>query len=95
MELTIQLALQQGIAAHKEGRLQEAERLYRSILQAQPTHYKALNNLGAILLKLGRLDEAELSFKKAIEYKTEFEVAYYNLGIVLEKLDRLEEAEER
>jgi hypothetical protein len=36
MELTVDQALQQGIAAHKEGKLQDAERLYRAILQAQP-----------------------------------------------------------
>ena len=36
MELTIEQALQQGVAAHKEGKLEEAERLYRAILQSQP-----------------------------------------------------------
>ena len=35
MELTIEQALQQGVAAHKEGKLQDAERLYRAILQSQ------------------------------------------------------------
>ena len=38
MELTIDQALQQGVAAHKEGNFQEAERLYRAILQSQPKH---------------------------------------------------------
>ena len=38
MELTIEQALQQGVAAHREGKLEEAERLYRAILQAQPLH---------------------------------------------------------
>jgi hypothetical protein len=32
MKLTIEQALQQGVAAHKEGKLEEAERLYRAIL---------------------------------------------------------------
>ena len=32
MKLTIEQALQQGIAAHKEGKLHDAERLYRAIL---------------------------------------------------------------
>ena len=36
MELTIEQALQQGVAAHREGKLEEAERLYRAILQSQP-----------------------------------------------------------
>ena len=38
MELTIEQTLQQGVAAHKEGKLQEAERLYLAILQSQPLH---------------------------------------------------------
>ena len=38
MELTIEHLLQQGVAAHREGKLEEAERLYRTILQSQPLH---------------------------------------------------------
>ena len=33
MELTIEQVLQRGVAAHKEGKLQEAERFYRAILK--------------------------------------------------------------
>ena len=36
MELTIDQALQQGVTAHREGKLQDAERLYRAILQSLP-----------------------------------------------------------
>ena len=93
MEMTVDQMMQQAKLALNESKLEEAEFLFQNILQAQPTHYKAHNNLGAILLKLGKLDEAEVSFKKAIEYKPEFEVAYYNLGIAQEKLGRSDEAE--
>ena len=93
MEMTVDQMMQQAKLALNESKLEEAKFLFQNILQAQPTHYKAHNNLGSILLKLGRLDEAEVSFKKAIEYKPEFEVAYYNLGIALEKLGRYDEAE--
>ena len=93
MEMTVEQMMQQAKLALNESKLEEAKFLFQNILQAQPTHYKAHNNLGSILLKLGRLDEAEVSFKKAIEYKPEFEVAYYNLGIALEKLGRYDEAE--
>ena len=37
MKLTIEQVLQRGVAAHKEGKLQEAERFYQTILQSQPT----------------------------------------------------------
>ena len=48
MELHIEKALQQGIAAHKEGRLQDAERFYRTILRAKPEHSHANHNLGVL-----------------------------------------------
>ena len=46
MEQTLEQSLQQGVAAHKEGKLQDAERLYRAILQSQPLHPDANHNLG-------------------------------------------------
>jgi Tfp pilus assembly protein PilF len=93
MEMTVDQMMQQAKLALNESKLEEAKFLFQNILQAQPTHYKAHNNLGSIFLKLGRLDEAETSYKKAIEYKPEFEVAHNNLGIALEKLGRYDEAE--
>ena len=56
MELTIDQALQQGIAAHKEGRLQDAEQLYKIILQTQPAHPDANHNLGVITASAGKGD---------------------------------------
>ncbi|MEC8430057.1 MAG: hypothetical protein VXZ29_01725, partial [Pseudomonadota bacterium] len=38
MESSIEKTLQQGIAAHNAGNLQEAERVYRAILQSQPRY---------------------------------------------------------
>ena len=55
MELTIEQALQRGIEAHKEGKLEEAERLYKAILQAQPTHTDANHNLGSLAVGLGKI----------------------------------------
>ena len=46
MELTIEQALQQGLAVHKEGKLQVAERLCKAILQSQLAHADANHNLG-------------------------------------------------
>ena len=52
MELTVDQALQQGVAAHKEGKVQEAERLYRAILQSQPAHPDANHNLGVLAVSM-------------------------------------------
>ena len=46
MELTLDEALQKGIEAHKTGQIQDAERLYTALLQAQPKHADANHNLG-------------------------------------------------
>lgn len=67
MELTIKQALQNGVAAHKEGKLQEAERLYRAILQSQPLHPDANHNLGVLAVSLNKIEIALPLFKIAIE----------------------------
>ena len=73
MELTIEKALQQGVAAHKEGKLQEAERLYRAILQVQPKHPDANHNLGLIAVSMDQSGVALPLFKSAIDVNPNIE----------------------
>lgn len=47
----IEQSLQQAIAHHQAGRLQEAESLYHTILRAQPDHIDAKLNLEALTLQ--------------------------------------------
>ena len=68
MELTIDQALQQGVAAHKEGKLEDAERLYRVILQAQPSHPDANHNLGVLAVSVGKPLDAVPLFKLAFAH---------------------------
>ena len=62
MELTISEALQRGVAAHKEGKLQEAEKFYRSILQSQPQNADANHNLGVLAVGVGKVEGAITTF---------------------------------
>ena len=89
MEITIQ----QAIKAHQEGRIEEAERLYHSILENQPTNFHVANNLGVLLQGLSRFDEAEASYRKALEIKPDYEEVHNNLGVLLNDLRRFDEAE--
>ena len=73
MKLTIAQALQQGVAAHKEGKLQEAERLYRAILQSQPAHPDANHKLGELTASENKVGAALPLFKKAIESNPKME----------------------
>jgi Flp pilus assembly protein TadD len=73
MELTIEQALQQGVAAHKAGKLEEAERLYRAILQSQPAHPDANHNLGLIAVSVNKAEAALPLFKTALEANPKIE----------------------
>ena len=89
----MEININEAVVAHQEGRLEEAERLYRSALENQPTNSIIRNNLGVALQGLGRLDEAEASYRKAIELKPDYFEAHLNLGNLLKGLGRLKEAE--
>ena len=93
LKLTIDQILQQAITMHQEGKYEEAEILYRKVLEAQPTNLDANNNLGIILEYSGKLKDAEISYKKAIKFKPDFAEAYNNLGSTLTKLNKFVEAE--
>ena len=73
MKLTIEQALQQGVTAHKEGKLQDAERLYRAILQFQPLHPDANHNLGLIAVSVNKAESALPLFKTALETNPKIE----------------------
>ena len=73
MELTVDQMLQQGVAAHNAGNLQEAERLYRTILQVQPKHPDANHNLGLIAVSMNQSGVALPLFKSAIDVNPNIE----------------------
>ena len=89
----MEIIIQQAITAHQEGKFEEAEQLYRSILENQPTNFIVRNNLGVLQFNLGRFNEAEANYRKAIELKPDYADACSNLGNTLKELARFDEAE--
>ena len=73
MELTIEKALQLGVAAHEEGRFREAEQLYRAILQTKPKHPDANHNLGLLAIHSNRPDAALPLFQNALRLNPKME----------------------
>lgn len=65
--LPLDVALQQAIAHHEAGRLEEAEQLYRAILQAQPNQPDANHNLGVLAGQVGRHVDGLPHLKAALE----------------------------
>jgi tetratricopeptide (TPR) repeat protein len=64
---TVEQALQQAITHHQRGQLQDAERLYRAILDTQPKHPDANHNLGVMAVSLKKIAAALPLFKIALE----------------------------
>ena len=90
MELTIEQALQRGVAAHKKGKLQDAEKLYRAILQSQPAHPDANHNLGILAVSANKTEAALPHFESALSANPKIEqfwLSYIDALIRTEKLD--------
>jgi tetratricopeptide (TPR) repeat protein len=65
--LTPGQALQQAVRCQNAGQLQDAVRLYRSILRAQPQHPEANHNLGALAVQMNQPAAGLPHFKAALE----------------------------
>ena len=94
MELSIEQALEQGVAAHREGRLQDAERLYRAILQSQPDHPDANHNLGILAISVNKTGVALPLFKAALEANPEIEQFWFSYIDALMKVRKFDAAKQ-
>ncbi len=89
---TLQDSLDRGIGLHKSGRMAEAERIYKSILQTSPDHPDALHLLGIIAHQTGNYSAAVDLFRKAISAKPDFPKALNNLGATFIELKQFDDA---
>ena len=94
MKLTIEQALQQGVAAHNSGNLQEAERVYQAILQNQPKHPDASHNLGLIAIAMNQIEVALPLFKTALDVNPKIEQFWVSYIDALVKAKRLKGAKQ-
>jgi Tfp pilus assembly protein PilF len=78
----------------ERGNTKGAKRLYQTILEEQPSHIEALNNLGVIAMKEGVSDEALFYFNKVLQYKKDYGKAYNNIGLLMMKEGKKGLAEE-
>src|SRR5438105_2699839 len=79
-QMSLQEALAAGIRHHNAGQLQEAEVVYRQILQQYPNQPDALHLLGVIAHQVRRHDVAIQLIRAAIEAGLRSPAAYNNLG---------------
>ena len=77
---------------HKAGRLEDAEKTYREVLEIQPNHVDALRFLAGILASKDRVEEAELLLGRALKVAPDFTLAHMDLGHLFSEQHRHAEA---
>src|SRR5271170_4441005 len=82
-----------ALAAHRTGRLDEAERLYRAHLAGEPDDALALHNLGVIANGRGDPAGAVRLIGRALELRPRFAAGHASRGNALAALGKFAEAE--
>jgi tetratricopeptide (TPR) repeat protein len=88
----IQQALAEALMLHRQGRLDEAERLYNRVLKVQRDHFDALHLLGMLQHQRGKAKEAHRLVAAALKVDPHSADALSNLALVLHTLKRDSEA---
>ncbi len=88
----ITVAVNTAVQLHNAGRLDEAETLYKQILQVVPSHPIVLHYLGVIAYQSGRNEAAVDFIKQALVIQPDNPEAHQNLGSALKAQGKLEEA---
>lgn len=86
------LLFQRAIRLHEDGYLDEAEQIYRQILETAPEHPDVLNLLGLVAQAKGIHEEAASLFTKALRQSPDFAPFYFNLAVSLNAWDKPVEA---
>jgi predicted O-linked N-acetylglucosamine transferase (SPINDLY family) len=84
--------LQAALERHQQGRLDEAEALYREIVCLQPDHVDALQLLATIAAQKKNFTEAVALFDQALAINPAHPLLLNNLGNALQAMKRYEEA---
>ncbi len=71
-----------GIAHHRKGDLEAAERYLHAALEINPRHPIALNELGIVYRKTARFSEARRSYEAALAVYPGFHFARRNLAVL-------------
>lgn len=76
--------LAEALEHHKAGRLPEAERLYRAVLEGDPEQADALGLLGVLACQSGRRSEAVECLERAVRLRPGAPAIHNNFGLALQ-----------
>ncbi|MET3131083.1 Flp pilus assembly protein TadD [Oxalobacteraceae bacterium GrIS 1.11] len=85
-------ALQEAIALHQRGQLEQAAALYLAILEREPDNFDALHLLGVFALQSDDAQAACDLIGRALTLRPRDVPAHANLGLALQKLQRWDAA---
>jgi tetratricopeptide (TPR) repeat protein len=88
----VEQRIDRGVALHEDGRLKEAETVYRDALAACGPDALLLFNLAVLLEDMGRSAEALESYRAALHADPAMADGHYNLALLCEKMGRPQEA---
>ncbi len=81
-----------AVELHRQGNLQQAMLLYRTVLSVDPRHADALHLLGLIAHQSGDFSGACALIRQAIDVRPDVAEYHFNLGVSLQALQRHAEA---
>jgi protein O-GlcNAc transferase len=90
--MNIKREIEAAFKLHQEGNLQQAENIYKKILEKQPSHFDALHMLGVLSSQLRNHVLALQYIGRALQINPESFYAHYNLGNVLKSMGQDEKA---
>jgi tetratricopeptide (TPR) repeat protein len=82
----------EALQLHRQGRMEQAEQLYREVLAVAPRHAEALHMLGIVALQQRRFDEADRLIAEALSISPDSAEALSNRATALRALGRLDDA---
>ncbi len=82
-----------ALAALNSGNTRAAIPLFQRVVELEPKHKQAWNDLGLAYLRAGKFDEAANAFRKQIDVNPFDEHAYNYLGLALQQQQKFDEAE--
>jgi len=85
--------LETGLAALNSGNIRAAIPLFQRVVELEPEHKQAWNDLGLAYLRAGNFDKAADAFRKQIGVNAFDEHAHNYLGIALQQQEKFDEAE--
>lgn len=90
--LQLNTLIQQGLALHQQGKLNQAQLIFEQALGIQANHFELLQLTGTIAVQTKCYERAIELFSKAILLSPKNGNAYYNLGVAHEALKQFDSA---